>query len=591
MNLTQKISQMTPKGADLAATDLIEVSTLEAGSYVTKSITGQELIDAIPAPSGFVPTSRTLTINGTTQDLSADRTFTISTGLTVGTTPIASGTIGRVLFEGAGNVLQQSSSLFWDGTNNRLGIGTSSPSDTLSVNGNLTLLNLLGTNRSTQLTTSGSSDNLSSISFYPATGTNVCQSFDIMPRGTGQANQKSQFAIWGTDFIANQTNYELLLTRATGVSYTFESFRGGTGVHRPLLFSAGASNQLWAYTSGNVGIGTTTDAGFRLDVNGTARVTNLNVNLSTGSIPFMGASGLVTQNNANLFWDNTNARLGIGTATPLDRLHILTNGNNIVRFSSNAANANIISFRDIDGTGQGGFLATGSTFSYGTYRSAQTNLSGGIGGIGLRTGNGANAHISFYSGNADSDLSTERLRLVASTGNVLINTTTDAGFRLDVNGTARVSDNLLLTNGIIATSTATTRLQGSLNYFTHNRIASSGIHGFQISNYGSTTSFWRYDAGTGDIEFGNSTAYGVTFFANNLARTKMWSSGQWTMGSATAYNASALVAMESTTTGFLPPRMTTTQKNAIATPATGLQVYDTTLNRPCFYDGTTWITL
>jgi len=45
---TQKISQMTPKGADLEATDLIEVSTIESGSYVTRSITGQELIDAIP---------------------------------------------------------------------------------------------------------------------------------------------------------------------------------------------------------------------------------------------------------------------------------------------------------------------------------------------------------------------------------------------------------------------------------------------------------------------------------------------------------------------------------------------------------------
>jgi hypothetical protein len=56
-------------------------------------------------------------------------------------------------------------------------------------------------------------------------------------------------------------------------------------------------------------------------------------------------------------------------------------------------------------------------------------------------------------------------------------------------------------------------------------------------------------------------------------------------------NASALFQMDTTTRGFLPPRMTTTQKNAIASPAAGLQVYDTTLNRPCFYDGTTWITL
>lgn len=48
---TQKISQMTPKGANLEATDLIEVSTIESGSYVTRSITGQEILDAIPAQS------------------------------------------------------------------------------------------------------------------------------------------------------------------------------------------------------------------------------------------------------------------------------------------------------------------------------------------------------------------------------------------------------------------------------------------------------------------------------------------------------------------------------------------------------------
>jgi len=51
MNLTQKISEMTPKGAAIDATDLIEVSTLDGGSYVTRSITGQELIDSIPVQS------------------------------------------------------------------------------------------------------------------------------------------------------------------------------------------------------------------------------------------------------------------------------------------------------------------------------------------------------------------------------------------------------------------------------------------------------------------------------------------------------------------------------------------------------------
>jgi hypothetical protein len=55
--------------------------------------------------------------------------------------------------------------------------------------------------------------------------------------------------------------------------------------------------------------------------------------------------------------------------------------------------------------------------------------------------------------------------------------------------------------------------------------------------------------------------------------------------------ASSKFTIDSTTQGFLPPRMTTTQKNAIATPAEGLMVYDTVLKRPCFYDGTSWVTL
>ena len=44
-----------------------------------------------------------------------------------------------------------------------------------------------------------------------------------------------------------------------------------------------------------------------------------------GSLVFAGASGVYTQDNANLFWDDTNNRLGIGTATPLQRLSVTGN--------------------------------------------------------------------------------------------------------------------------------------------------------------------------------------------------------------------------------------------------------------------------
>ena len=42
--------------------------------------------------------------------------------------------------------------------------------------------------------------------------------------------------------------------------------------------------------------------------------------------------------------------------------------------------------------------------------------------------------------------------------------------------------------------------------------------------------------------------------------------------------ASSILTINSTTKGFLPPRMTTTERNAIATPATGLTLYNTTTN-------------
>lgn len=43
---------------------------------------------------------------------------------------------------------------------------------------------------------------------------------------------------------------------------------------------------------------------------------------TAGSVVFGGASGVYSQDNANFFWDDTNNRLGIGTATPLSNLNV-----------------------------------------------------------------------------------------------------------------------------------------------------------------------------------------------------------------------------------------------------------------------------
>ena len=54
---------------------------------------------------------------------------------------------------------------------------------------------------------------------------------------------------------------------------------------------------------------------------------------------------------------------------------------------------------------------------------------------------------------------------------------------------------------------------------------------------------------------------------------------------------SAMLEVSSTTMGFLPPRMTSAQRNAISAPATGLMIYNTTIQCIEFYDGTGWVNL
>jgi hypothetical protein len=56
-------------------------------------------------------------------------------------------------------------------------------------------------------------------------------------------------------------------------------------------------------------------------------------------------------------------------------------------------------------------------------------------------------------------------------------------------------------------------------------------------------------------------------------------------------SASAILDAQSTTKGVRMPNMTTTQKNAIASPAAGLMVFDTTLAKLSVYSGVAWETI
>ena len=70
---------------------------------------------------------------------------------------------------------------------------------------------------------------------------------------------------------------------------------------------------------------------------------------------------------------------------------------------------------------------------------------------------------------------------------------------------------------------------------------------------------------------------------NNVYNT----SGNVGIGTASP-NPSALLDLTSTTKGFLPPRMTTNQRNAIIGLTAGLVVYNTTINQLEMYNGSAW---
>jgi hypothetical protein len=67
------------------------------------------------------------------------------------------------------------------------------------------------------------------------------------------------------------------------------------------------------------------------------------------------------------------------------------------------------------------------------------------------------------------------------------------------------------------------------------------------------------------------------------------SAGPSAIGKTTAADSKSILELSSTTLGFLPPRLTTTQQNAISSPTTGLWIFNSTDARPSFYNGTGWL--
>lgn len=109
-------------------------------------------------------------------------------------------------------------------------------------------------------------------------------------------------------------------------------------------------------------------------------------------------------------------------------------------------------------------------------------------------------------------------------------------------------------------------------------------------NKGGTLEF--FNSTTGDVVF-SGAADGLFVFNNTssaVTKATVFTGANVGIGT-TAPDLNAILHLNSITQGFLPPKMTTTQKNAISVPPSGLVVYDTTTNKLCVYNGTSWIDL
>jgi hypothetical protein len=239
----------------------------------------------------------------------------------------------------------------------------------------------------------------------------------------------------------------------------------------------------------------------------------------SGAIQFSNGSAFASD-AANLFWDDTNNRLGVGTNTPTATTHIVGTGSTLSTFSllvRNSINQGSLSVAD------DGVVLIGDTSAQG-YQARLTFV----------RASGAGRSASFNQNSTD-----------------LIFTNPNGGF---------------FVNGCLTTLKGSGSTSATTSLLVQN---SAGLNLFSVRD-------------DGQAQLGTDSDMRVTSGQQVVVRFNM------AVGTLSAPVASARLQVDSTAQGFLPPRMTTTQKNAIASPASGLILYDSTTNKLQCYNGSTW---
>jgi hypothetical protein len=348
--------------------------------------------------------------------------------------------------------------------------------------------------------------------------------------------------------------------------------------------------------------------------------------------------------DAGLFWDNTNKYLGIGTTTPIGILHLYKSAATTrMVMDGDAGQSKIITYRTgglqrfglyVNNTAESGSNA-GSNFAIRAYSDAGTLLntpvfikrSTGNVGVNTLTGTAKLQVVGSGSTSATTALLVQnsgatRLLQVTDDGILYLGTTASGlgsiyvprsstygnrNFLFNQDGNAlmyTISNDLIGFNTTVFFN-ADVAVAGNYRTtlkLTKNLSAASSTDSL-IINSGTT---WNTQAnGTCiginlqpviDTDASSFSAKYIGFYWNpNLADLQsathygiQTTSGGAYINTATP-NASAALQADSTTQGFLPPRMTTAQINAIATPAEGLIAFNTTISHLCCYQAGAWV--
>jgi hypothetical protein len=178
---------------------------------------------------------------------------------------------------------------------------------------------------------------------------------------------------------------------------------------------------------------------------------------TAGSVLFAGTSGVLAQDNANFFWDDTNNRLGIGTNTPSADGDITKSVNGAVSFqmknnTTGTSAQSVMNFiADSNKTAQFQKLSTSFGAPVAPLLAGDlgiTNYSSGDIGIINKFATGK---IKFSVNNT----SVSQMTLTAA-GRLLIGTTTESTYILDVNGTARFQNSAYASTKLWVGTTDTT---------------------------------------------------------------------------------------------------------------------------------------